>query len=73
MAKRRRGLKNERSVIYSSHGIEARQTRVFREWLDGLTDRRAGERVAQRIVRLQSGPIGDAKTVGGGVSVLRID
>jgi putative addiction module killer protein len=50
-----------------------RQTTNFREWLDGLADRRAAERIAQRIVRLQSGLIGDAKAVGGGVSELRID
>jgi putative addiction module killer protein len=52
---------------------EVRQTPIFREWLDGLGDRRAVERIAQRIVRLQSGLIGDAKPVGGGVSELRID
>jgi putative addiction module killer protein len=41
--------------------------------VDGLADTRAAERIAQRIVRLQSGLIGDAKPVGGGVSELRID
>jgi putative addiction module killer protein len=61
------------SVIYSSQVTEVRQTPIFREWLDGLGDRRAVERIAQRIVRLQSGLIGDAKPVGGGVSELRID
>jgi putative addiction module killer protein len=53
--------------------IEVRQTPIFRKWVDGLADRRAVERIAQRIVRLQSGLIGDAKPVGGGVSELRID
>ncbi len=53
--------------------IEVRQTPIFRKWLDDLSDRRAAERVAQRIVRLQSGLTGDVKPVGGGISELRID
>jgi putative addiction module killer protein len=53
--------------------IEVRQTSVFREWLDGLADRRAAERIAQRIVRLQAGLIGDTKSVGDGLSELRVD
>ena len=44
------------SVIYSSHMTEVRQTPVLRQWLEGLVDRRAMERIAQRIVRLQSNP-----------------
>lgn len=53
--------------------IEVRQTGIFRDWLDGLADRRAGERIAQRIVRLQSGLFGDVQPVGGGLSELRVD
>jgi putative addiction module killer protein len=53
--------------------MEIRQSTTFRLWLDGLADRRATERIAQRIVRLQSGLIGDSKPVGEGVSELRID
>jgi putative addiction module killer protein len=53
--------------------IEVRQTAGFRDWLDGLKDRPAQVRIAQRIVRLQGGLFGDAKPVGGGVSELRID
>ncbi|MHB1102557.1 MAG: type II toxin-antitoxin system RelE/ParE family toxin [Devosia sp.] len=45
--------------------IEVRQTTVFRDWLDGLVDSRAAERIAQRIVRLQSGLFGDAKFFDG--------
>jgi hypothetical protein len=61
------------SVIYSSQMTEVRQTPIFRKWLDDLADRRAAERIAQRVVRLQSGLIGDAKPVGGGISELRVD
>lgn len=53
--------------------FEIRQTEVFARWLDGLADPRAAQRVAQRIVRLQAGLVGDVKPVGEGVSELRID
>jgi len=53
--------------------VEVRQTVIFREWLDGLADKQAAARIAQRIVRLQAGLLGDAKTVGGGVMELRVD
>jgi putative addiction module killer protein len=53
--------------------IEVRQTVEFGKWLDRLKDRRASERIAQRIVRLQSGLVGDASPVGHGVSELRVD
>jgi putative addiction module killer protein len=53
--------------------IEVRQTTIFRDWLDGLKDRQAQARIAQRIVRLQGGLFGDVKPVGEGVSELRVD
>lgn len=53
--------------------IEVRQTDTFKTWLANLTDRTAQKRIAARIVRLQGGNYGDAKSVGGGVSELRID
>ena len=52
--------------------IEVRQTTVFRDWLDGLRDRRAQEKIAQRIVRVQAGLLGDAKFFEG-IGELRID
>ncbi|WP_273795275.1 type II toxin-antitoxin system RelE/ParE family toxin [Brucella intermedia] len=52
--------------------FEMRQTPVFASWLRGLKDRRANERIAQRIVRLQSGLLGDAKFFDG-IGELRID
>lgn len=52
--------------------IEVRQTVVFRDWLDGLRDRRGQERIAQRIVRLQAGLFGDAKFFDG-IGELRVD
>ena len=52
--------------------IEVRQTTIFRTWLDGLKDRRAQEKIAQRIVRVQAGLLGDAKFFDG-IGELRID
>lgn len=53
--------------------IDVRQTIAFRQWLARLADRRAVEKIAQRIVRLQAGLFGDVKSVGGGVSEIRIN
>ncbi|MBF0562213.1 MAG: type II toxin-antitoxin system RelE/ParE family toxin [Alphaproteobacteria bacterium] len=52
--------------------IEVRQTTVFRDWLDELRDRRAQERIAQRIVRVQAGLLGDVKFFDG-IGELRVD
>ncbi len=45
--------------------LEVRQTIVFSRWLDSLRDKRAVEKIAQRIVRLQAGLFGDAKFFDG--------
>ena len=52
---------------------EIRKTETFAQWLDELQDLRARARVQVRIERLAAGNVGDAKTVGEGVSELRID
>jgi putative addiction module killer protein len=52
--------------------IEVRQTAVFADWLDGLRDQQAKRRIAQRIVRVQSGLMGDVKFFDG-LGELRID
>ncbi|MBI3199451.1 MAG: type II toxin-antitoxin system RelE/ParE family toxin [Rhodospirillales bacterium] len=53
--------------------VEVRQTEAFAKWLKSLKDERAAAKIAQRIVRVQSGLLGDVKSVGGGVSELRVD
>ena len=53
--------------------IEVRQTETFRAWLDGLRDDNARVRIAIRIQRLERGNPGDVKSVGNGVSEMRID
>ena len=44
----------------------------FREWLTGLRDREARARVRVRLNRVRLGNFGDSKSVGSGVSELRI-
>ena len=48
-------------------------TEEFQTWLDGLRDERAQFKINQRLLRLQGGNPGDWKTVGDGVSEMRID
>ncbi len=49
------------------------KTAEFITWLDGLRDERAQLKISQRILRLQGGNPGDWKSVGDGVSEMRID
>lgn len=44
----------------------------FREWL-GLLDRRVKARVQARVLRFETGNLGDHKSVGGGVWEARLD
>jgi putative addiction module killer protein len=53
--------------------IEIRKTKYFARWIDGLNDVRARARVLVRIERLAAGNPGEVKSVGEGVSELRID
>jgi putative addiction module killer protein len=53
--------------------IEVRQTEMFARWLTNLRDGRARARINARILRLSLGNRGDARSVGGGVSEMRID
>ncbi len=52
--------------------LEVRQTMLFRRWFDGLKDKRAVERITQRIVRLQAGLFGDIKFFDS-IGELRLD
>lgn len=45
---------------------------VFSEWFDGLRDRTAKLRIAARIERAKNGNFGDHKSVGDGVSEMRL-
>lgn len=52
---------------------EVQTTGVFDAWLDGLTDEIAQDAVANRIVRVEAGSLGDWRSVGDRVSELRIN
>jgi putative addiction module killer protein len=48
-------------------------TEEFKEWSAGLRDLKARARIDARLRRAESGNLGDVKSVGEGVSEMRID
>ncbi|MBX3056350.1 MAG: type II toxin-antitoxin system RelE/ParE family toxin [Anaerolineae bacterium] len=44
----------------------------FREWLEGLRDQQARAKIRVRLNRIRLGNFGDCKSVGSGISELRI-
>ncbi len=53
--------------------IAVQSTQTFQNWFGGLRDGMAQKRILIRIGRLERGNFGDAKSLGGGISELRID
>ncbi len=49
------------------------QSDVFTAWLDNVKDERAAARIVTRIRRMEIGNPGDVRSVGDGVSEIRID
>jgi putative addiction module killer protein len=49
------------------------QTDAFRDWLDGLMDAKAQVRIAARLRLAEAGSLGDWKSVGSGISEMRVD
>jgi putative addiction module killer protein len=45
----------------------------FEDWLDDLDDKTAMARILARLARVRQGNLGDCKSVGDGVSELRVD
>lgn len=45
----------------------------FEDWLDDLKNKKAVARVLARLARVRQGNLGDCKSVGEGVSELRVD
>lgn len=55
-----------------SHPYSIRTTEAFDQWFSRLRDRRAKARILARIDRFESGNPGDIKSLGDGVSEMRI-
>lgn len=53
--------------------IDVRETPVFTRWMAKLRDQKAVANIARRIERMANGNPGDSKSVGAGVSEMRID
>ena len=53
--------------------LTIRRTATFDDWLRRLKDRRAIGRITFRLLRVEDGNLGDVKSVGDGVSEMRID
>ena len=58
---------------YNQATIEVRQTEHYARWFASLRDRMTRARIDIRVRRLSLGNFGDVKSVGAGVSELRID
>lgn len=53
--------------------METRQTPTFAGWFGSLRDAKAKSKIAGRIARIELGLMGDVKSVGNGVSEVRVD
>jgi len=53
--------------------VKVLESETFKTWLGALRDDRARTRIVLRVRRLESGNPGDAKSIGDGLSELRID
>jgi len=64
-------------VLITPREVTAYQTREgqvpFNEWLDELDDQNAVARILARLARVRQGNLGDCKSLGEGVSELRVD
>jgi putative addiction module killer protein len=58
--------------MIQSTRFTVRKTKRFDQWLQKLRDTQTRAHILARLTRLESGQVGDARGVGGGVSELRI-
>jgi putative addiction module killer protein len=52
---------------------QLRETDIFGKWLRALRDMHAKARILARLESARLGNLGDARSVGGGVSEMRVD
>lgn len=52
--------------------FSVRLTAEFEAWLDGLRDKKAQIRVVARLRQAEAGNLGDWKSLGGGLSEMRV-
>lgn len=65
-------MTNPKSIQSDTIGpFQLQQTQVFTRWLTGLKDLQARAAIVWRLKQVQAGHLGDAKSVGDGVSELR--
>lgn len=60
-------------MSYNTTMIEVRQTEVFSAWLESLRDKRAVQRVVERVYRLSLGNPGHHRVLQDGVCELKIN
>jgi putative addiction module killer protein len=60
-------------IGYNMIVLNIRKTELFSRWLDGLRDSEARAKILVRLERLANGNPGDVKSVGEGVSELRVN
>jgi putative addiction module killer protein len=60
------------TVVYSASMFTVVQSKTFRDWFTGLRDENAKTRIVTRLDRVGLGNLGDWRSLGGGVSELRI-
>lgn len=58
--------------VYTGQPVTVFATQQFDDWMGRLKDAQGKSRIAARIRRISLGNMGDIKSVGGGVSELRI-
>ncbi len=64
---------DDMSPIRDNVGMEVVYTEVFEIWVRRLRDQRARASIISRIERIEDGNLGDRRSVGGGVSELRVN